>query len=373
MNMPNGSSPVVIACALAALFCFATPSTSVAQKRAIPASVAYKRLISDYGEEAERRFVRAFRHLDRDEFRELSTEFLQKREAALRRYLNKYPLAKEAHAARIMLAHTLLYRESDTEAQSLLNMVILTTNDSALEFEARFTLVKLYRRTDPVKAQVALKEIADKKKAPDEVKARACYELGTILEPETALPVLKRGAAMRDGKYQRLCRKRLTKLTVVDRGSIQPNREAPTFETTSVIGKAIKTSDLEDKVYIVHFWTRATPDHTATRALIGALRMNHHGRGLTAIGVNLDRDVERLAQSQRAGQLPWDEVGDKWGDLSEAAIAFAPQTVPLTVLVDRLGIIRFIGRVTAPESATNYRKTALWKATAIAVRGSNGN
>jgi hypothetical protein len=313
---------------------------------------AFARIYDLYGPESERRFVRAYADVERSEFRRLASEFLQNRERALREFLTRYPIAPDSHRARLLLAQTLVYRQADEEAESLLKMVILTTENRELEYEARFTLANIYRRTDLIKARVFLREMAASE-LDDEVKARACFELATLLDDRPSIPVLRQGGALQDGLYQRRCRLQLAHLALRKAGRLETGQPAPAF-----------------RVYLIYFWSARARDAKSIRTYLGAMNQNYADGGFKIIGVNLDGDAEQLKKSATAGQYPWIEVGDRWGKLTELALRYAPNPAPYFVLVDRSGIIRFEGDLSVPDSAARYPETDLWKQVAISLRSS---
>jgi hypothetical protein len=336
------------------------------------AARAFAQLMDQFGLEAERRFVRAYSHLERGEFARLSTEFLENRESELRKFLTRFPTAPGADRARVLLAHTLVYREAAEEAESLLKMVILTTKDTSLEDEARFTLTQLYRKTDPIKARVVLREIADATHLDDECRARACYELSTLLDKKHAVPVLRAGGAMKDGSSQRRCRLQLARLTLREEGRLEPGQSARSFRVKSVDGRVWTDRDLDRKVYILHFWSRRAPTAESVRAYLGAMRQNFGDEGFEILGINVDGDTQALESEAAAGRFPWIEVGDRWGGLTELALRYAPDPPPFCVLVDRTGTIRFAGDPRAPETATEYAETPLWKRVVLCLRSPTG-
>jgi len=328
---------------------------------------AFSRIQDQYGLEAERRFVRAYRHIENVAFHRLSIEFLQNREKELRKFLSGYPMAEEAHQARILLAQTLLYRNAGEEAESLLKMVILTTSDRDLEYKARFTLAKYYRRADPLKAEICLEEIKSLSKV-EEYKARACYEISSLLKPKLAISVLREGGALEDGEYARRCRLKLARLTLRDRQKLKKFKPARPFRVKDVNGNVITHKDFEGDVYLIYFWSTYSPNTEITRSYLGALHQNHKEKGLRIIGVNMDGNCERLEKDVQKGIYPWTEVGDRWGPLTELALRYAPDPPPFFILVCRRGKIRFYGDQKIPDSATRFAQTPLWKEAEIVLR-----
>lgn len=329
-------------------------------------SQAFARIYDLYGPESERRFVRAYADLERSEFRRLASEFLQNRERALRKFLHRYPMAKDANRARMILAQTLVYREGDSEAVSLLKMVILTTGSPKLEYEARFTLANIYRRTDLIKARVFLREMAASK-LDDEVKARACFELATLLDDKQSIPVLRQGGSLQDGLYQRRCRLQLAHLALRDAGRLETGKPAPSFRVKSARGDVYTQRDFKNNVYLIYFWSDRSGTSKPIRSYLGAMQQNYGGTGFKIIGVNLDGHVDQLKKAAKAGKYPWIEVGDHWGKLTELALRYAPNPPPYFVLVDRSGIIRYEGEVRVPESAARFPDTDLWKQIAVSL------
>lgn len=318
-----------------------------------------RRIVGDYGEEAERRFVRAFRHLDGDEYREMSQQFLQRRERELRRFLTRYPLADEAHRGRLMLARTLLYRDGYEEAASLLKMVLLTSGDATLERDAKFALASVYRKHDPVQARALLLETASDAKSDADSRARAFLELAAMSDGDVKTEYLRRGAAEDDGTYRRQCWQRLVRQ---DAKALEPGAPAPAFAITATDGKTrIDTRRLAGDVYVVCYWSSRTAELDRIRSLVGVMQQNHASRGLHVIGVCVDGDLARLRARVAEKRDPWTEVGDAWGRLHELAIRHGLDRAPMFVVVDATGHLRFRGPVEVPESVTAYPDTPLWK------------
>ncbi|MBN2489981.1 MAG: redoxin family protein [Planctomycetes bacterium] len=332
----------------------------------------FARLLDEFGPDAELRFVRAYSHLERTEFARLSTEFLQNRESALRRFLAQFDAAAEAHRARVLLAHTLGYREATAEAESLLKMVILTTPDAELGNEARFTLTQLYRKTDPIQARILLREIASSSRLDDASKARACLELAGLLDRKAAVPVLREGGALADNSFARRCRLQLARLTLREEGRLQPGQPARPFRVKAVDGRVLTELDFAGKVYLIYFWSRHMPTAEGVQTYLGALRQNFADEGFEILGVNLDGEPPPLAAAAAEGRLPWCEVGDPWGALTELVLRYAPDPPPFCILIDRAGLIRFEGDPEAPEAATRYAETPLWKRVLLSVRTLEG-
>jgi len=329
-------------------------------------SRAFARIYDLYGPESERRFVRAYADLERSEFPRLASEFLQNRERALRKFLHQYPMAADANRARMLLAQTLVYREGDAEAVSLLKMVILTSENRELEYEARFTLANVYRRTDLIKARVFLREMAASNLA-DEVKARACLELATLLDDKQSIPALRQGGSLQDGLYQRRCRLQLALLALRKAGRLETGQSAPSFRVKSARGSVYTQRDFENSVYLIYFWSDRSGASNSIRTYLGAMQQNYGGAGFKVIGVNMDGNVDRLKKAAADGKYPWIEVGDHWGKLTELALRYAPNPPPYFVLVDRNGIIRYEGEVRIPDSAARFPETDLWKQVAVSL------
>ncbi len=318
-----------------------------------------RRIVGDYGEEAERRFVRAFRHLDGDEYREMSQQFLQRRERELRRFLTRYPLADEAHRGRLMLARTLLYRDGHDEAASLLKMVLLTSGDASLERDAKFALAGVYRKHDPVQARALLLETASDPKTDADSRARAYLELAGMSDGKVKTDYLRHGASGDDGTYRRQCWQRLVRQ---DPKALEPGSPAPAFAITATDGKTpIDTRRLAGDVYVVCYWSSRTAELDRIRSLVGVMRQNHGSRGLHVFGVCLDGDLKRLRTRVAEQRDPWIEAGDAWGRLHELAIRHGVDRAPMFVVVDATGHLRFRGPVDVPESVTAYAQTPLWK------------
>lgn len=322
-----------------------------------------------FGEAAEARFVRAYGHLDRTEFRRLSTEFLTKRENAMRKFLARYSMAADAHHARILLAQTLLYRDAFDEAESLLKMVILTARKPALENRARFNLCRVYRKANPLKARILLREMIESGSG-DEARAQACFELASLVNVKSAVAALRQGGALNDGPFQRRCRLQLARMTIRKADRTGPGQPALSFRVKTATGKVLTHEHLENSVYIIYFWSRHAPTADATRTYLGALRQNLSNEGLKIVGVNTDGEAAKIQAAVAKGEYPWVEVGDEWGELTELALRYAPAPAPYCIVIGRDGMIRYEGEISVPESATEFPGTQVWKLVRDALRAS---
>jgi len=328
---------------------------------------AFSRILDRFGSEAEHRFVRAYSHLEKVEFHQLSTEFLQNREQALRKFLRKFPMAEQAHEARILLAHTLLYRDAGEEAESLLKMVILTTEDRKQEYRARFTLSKYYRRKNPLKARVYLEELKSTSKT-DAYRARACFELSMLLPPSNTISVLREGGALTDGEYQRMCRLKLAHLTLRTNHKLEESKPSRPFRIKDLSGKVFTHEDFKGEVYLIYFWSVRAKNAKKDRSFLASITRNHAYEGLHIIGVNMDGNPDALKKAVENKRYPWIEVGDRWGPLNELALRYAPDPPPFFVLVDRKGLIRHRGDALIPDSTTQFLQAPLWKKVVIALK-----
>ena len=337
------------------------------EKKPTASTWAFSRILDRFGSEAEYRFVRAYRHLDKEEFHRLSGEFLQNREKAIRKFLSKYPMAEEAHEARTLLAHTLLYRDAGDEAESLLKMVILTTENKDLEYRARFTLSNYYRGKNPLQARIYLEEMKFAAKT-DAYRARACFELSMLVPQDQVISVLREGGALTDGEYQRMCRLKLAHLTLRMKHMLDESRPSRPFRVKDLSGKVVTQEDFKGEVYLIYFWSTRMDNAKRIRSFLASMSRNHAYEGFHIIGINMDGKPDALKKASKNERYPWIEVGDHWGPLNELALRYAPDPPPFFILVDREGMIRHRGEALVPDSTTQFLQIPLWKKVVSALK-----
>jgi peroxiredoxin len=115
-------------------------------------------------------------------------------------------------------------------------------------------------------------------------------------------------------------------------------KEAPDFVLKGLDGRNLRLSEFRGQVVLVNFWARWAGD---TRLLMPALdRINttYQRAGLVVLGVSVDDDLRRAREFANAMSVSYPILFDAGSTLGQD---YQLQKMPMTVLVDRAGVIRY--------------------------------
>jgi peroxiredoxin len=119
----------------------------------------------------------------------------------------------------------------------------------------------------------------------------------------------------------------------------QVGDQAPDFALADLEGRTVRLSDLRGQVVVLNFWATWCGFCEAEMADLQAFSDEHQGRGIKVLAVN-DREDRVTAQSYR------DEHGLALTILLDAdgatGRAYHISALPVTVFIDRTGVIRAI-------------------------------
>jgi peroxiredoxin len=124
----------------------------------------------------------------------------------------------------------------------------------------------------------------------------------------------------------------------------QVGQVAPDFTLPDFAGKPVTLSTFRGCLVILDFWASWCKPCLTTMPKIEALRERHQARGLKVVAVSLDYRLEDAARYLAANGF--DDFLALWGSFAQArtvARAYGVHAIPRAVLIDRQGIIRFIG------------------------------
>jgi len=138
--------------------------------------------------------------------------------------------------------------------------------------------------------------------------------------------------------------------------------KAPDFQLRSVDGKSIiKLSDYSDKPTLLVFWATWCPHCRTELPVIQKVYSDLHGKGLQAIGINLDRTTKDARQfmSKNSITFPVAFAGTDKG--SKVADSYDVSGIPATFVIDKTGKIKavFRGDVTEKTIRDELKKLGL--------------
>ncbi|RAV30340.1 TlpA disulfide reductase family protein [Sinomicrobium soli] len=123
-------------------------------------------------------------------------------------------------------------------------------------------------------------------------------------------------------------------MTKVSVGAIAPDFSAPTPE-----GKELALNDIKGKVTIIDFWAAWCKPCRAENPHVVQLYEKYKDKGLSIIGVSLDRKKEDWEKAIAEDQLPWHHVSNLqfWQD--PIAQLYNIRAIPATFILDENGKI----------------------------------
>jgi peroxiredoxin len=115
-------------------------------------------------------------------------------------------------------------------------------------------------------------------------------------------------------------------------------KEAPDFALKGIDGRNLRLSEFRGQVVLINFWARWAGD---TRQLMPALdRINttYQRAGLVVLGISVDEDVRRAREFADGMSVSYPILFDAGSSIGKD---YQLQKMPMTILVDRAGVIRY--------------------------------
>lgn len=115
-------------------------------------------------------------------------------------------------------------------------------------------------------------------------------------------------------------------------------REAPDFVLKSYDGKNLRLSEYRGQVVLINFWARWASDSRAEMLALDRLNVTYQRTGLVILGVSVDEDLQHAHQFAAAMNVRYPILFDTGAQLGRD---YWLQSMPVTVLVDRAGVVRY--------------------------------
>jgi peroxiredoxin len=128
--------------------------------------------------------------------------------------------------------------------------------------------------------------------------------------------------------------------------------EAPDFALRAVTGSNVRLSEHRGDVVVISFWSsRCTPCRTQLAALDRSLA-TYRSAGLQMYGINVDDDQSRALEFAHGGQAAsFQLLLDPQKAVSRR---YQVDNLPMTVLIDRNGTVRYVLRDYSAKSDDLY-------------------
>ncbi len=115
-------------------------------------------------------------------------------------------------------------------------------------------------------------------------------------------------------------------------------REAPDFVLKGVDGRNLRLSEFRGQVVLLNFWARWAGDSRLAMAALDRIDATYRRAGLVVLGISVDDDLERSREFAVAMKVSYPILLDTGADLGRD---YRLQKMPMTLLVDRSGVIRY--------------------------------
>jgi peroxiredoxin len=115
-------------------------------------------------------------------------------------------------------------------------------------------------------------------------------------------------------------------------------KEAPDFVLRGLDGRNLRLSEYRGQVVLVNFWARWEGDTREQMRALDRINNTYQRAGLVVLGISVDEDVRRAREFADAMAVSYPILFDNGPDLGKD---YMLQKMPVTILVDRAGIVRY--------------------------------
>src|SRR5208283_3199540 len=115
-------------------------------------------------------------------------------------------------------------------------------------------------------------------------------------------------------------------------------RDAPDFALKTLDGSNLRLSEFRGQVVLVNFWARWAGDSRQEMPALNKINATYQRAGLVVLGVSVDDDLRRAREFAGAMKVSYPIMLDTGTDLGRDYLL---QKMPMTILVDRSGVVRF--------------------------------
>lgn len=127
--------------------------------------------------------------------------------------------------------------------------------------------------------------------------------------------------------------------------------QAPDFALRAFEGVNVRLSEHRGDVVVLSFWgSRCGPCRAQLEALDRSYE-TYRSAGLTVFGISVDDDPERAREFARARSVSFPLLHDPEKSVGRR---YRIDNLPMTVLIDRNGAVRYVHRDYSPRSDARY-------------------
>lgn len=126
---------------------------------------------------------------------------------------------------------------------------------------------------------------------------------------------------------------------------------APDFALSSLGKENLRLSEHLGEVVIINFWATWCGPCRQEMPLLDELYNKYRLAGLVLLSINLDDSADRATEMARTLKVSYPVLIDERKDVSRA---YQVGTLPLTVLIDRGGVVRYVSEGYKPGYEQRY-------------------
>ena len=126
---------------------------------------------------------------------------------------------------------------------------------------------------------------------------------------------------------------------------------APDFALRSINDANVRLSEHLGQVVLINFWATWCGPCRQEMPQLEVLHAKYQRAGLVLLGINIDEERGEAIEMARTLQISYPILFDERKDVSRA---YQLGTMPLTVLVDREGVVRYVSEGYKPGYEKQY-------------------
>jgi len=115
-------------------------------------------------------------------------------------------------------------------------------------------------------------------------------------------------------------------------------KAAPDFVLKGLDGRNLRLSEYRGEVVLVNFWARWDGDSREELPALERLNSTYARAGLVVLGVSIDEDRSRSSEFAKTLRVSYPILFSTNGAVARDYLI---QKMPLTILVDRTGVVRY--------------------------------
>jgi len=115
-------------------------------------------------------------------------------------------------------------------------------------------------------------------------------------------------------------------------------KPAPDFVLRGLDGRNLRLSEFRGQVVLVNFWARSDGDSRQQMPALDRINITYQRAGLVVLGVSVDEDLRRAKEFAAAMNVSYPILFDTGTNIGKD---YSLQKMPMTILVDRSGIVRY--------------------------------